>query len=403
MAKPQYNPKNFMRQTSNSLLQSYFHQRTLLTNLDFTSLDETEVDAIYAGWLELPPAPRAEIDEDFRAIDSLANERGILMILEESRMQGRDAGPEFEKLSDFPDKAFWSFLHLNECFEAALRFREADDLPSVYWRERNGISDITPRSDEAALAEMAYVLKIYFLQKEGRGHHCYVDYLQRGPRHYYFAYPEDHSRRLLEFEGDEDRPRLRLHRPTFEVIFVYDSDLGELSTFYKGRAREVRDLQALFARVILAINLPSPKRDTAVYELNPLKYRDFQFRYEPTSGITGVKVKQIKLAVIGGRRRCITLDVDHSGGHYDLYDSMVDFLNTGVPASKDNRIPLAMVDVKKVGITANFLPSGRRKHPSKTFYVGYPNSCNLKREGQDLALRQMLIDSGIEPKAPGKR
>jgi hypothetical protein len=80
---------------------------------------------------------------------------------------------------------------------------------------------------------------------------------------------------------------------------------------------------------------------------------------------------------------------------------MDETLDTGTPHSQGNRIPLSLADVKRAAITAYFVPSGRRRRPSKTFYVGYPNYCNLKHEGQDLILRKMLIDSGIEPKSPG--
>ena len=43
-------------------------------------------------------------------------------------------------------------------------------------------------------------------------------------------------------------------------------------------------------------------------------------------------------------------------------------------------------------------PDARPK--SVTVSITYPNSCTLKYDDVDLRLRQMLVDSGIEPREP---
>ena len=68
LAKLQYNPKNFLRYTSNQLVQDYFHSQALLTQLNMASLDETDVDPIYDAWCQLPAAERSRTDEDMQAI-----------------------------------------------------------------------------------------------------------------------------------------------------------------------------------------------------------------------------------------------------------------------------------------------------------------------------------------------
>ena len=118
------------------MLQDYRHGQGILTQLELASLDETDVDPIYEAWCDLPAAERSVADEDFQIIHSLADESGIMMILEESKAQGQDARSDLDELSDFHDKAIWSFLNLRECFETALRFREADDLSAPSFRQR---------------------------------------------------------------------------------------------------------------------------------------------------------------------------------------------------------------------------------------------------------------------------
>jgi hypothetical protein len=43
------------------------------------------------------------------------------------------------------------------------------------------------------------------------------------------------------------------------------------------------------------------------------------------------------------------------------------------------------------------------KPKSETVRITYPNSCTLKYDDVDLRLRQMLVDSGIEPRVSSER
>lgn len=398
MTKHQYQPKNFLMHTPNALVGRYFHERGLLASVDMASLDETNVEPIYEAWMELPPETRAKVEEDFRLVDTVADEPGIVAILEEARYHGEELGDVFADMDSLHSKAMWTFLERWRCLDVAARFRDADELPRNYWKDRNGIPMVPPRDDGAACEGLASLIMRYFRQKEGRGHACSVEVFRRGAKYYYFAYPEDHARSGLEYQGNENRLTRRVHRPVFDVVFVYDPENGTLSTYYQGDRTVVRELQELFAREILVINLPGQMKDDQVYELNPLKYRDFQFRHDPASGITDVRVKQLKFAVIGRGTRRITLDEDLSRGTmYDLLDGLLD---TGTAGSPRDSIPLAMLNVVRVGIQARFVPGVRRRRPQKTFHIGYPNSCSLGHEGRDAALRKMLIDSGLQPRPP---
>jgi hypothetical protein len=66
---------------------------------------------------------------------------------------------------------------------------------------------------------------------------------------YFFAYPEDYARTSSEWnQGALER---RSHKPAFEVIAVYSQGQGTLDIFFHGTIKTVRDLQVIFARVIL--------------------------------------------------------------------------------------------------------------------------------------------------------
>lgn len=401
MAKHQYSPKNFFRQAPNVLLDRYFHERALLTELDIASLPETDVERPYRAWLALPASDRARTEEDFRLIDSLADEQGVVAILEEALFHEEDLETVFAKMGGFHDKALWTFLERPRYLQIAARFRESDQLPRRCWRDRDGMPGIKPRDDDAACKDLANVVRPYFREKEGRGHSCHVDVFRRGPTYYYFCYPEDHSRTVMEFEGQNQLQR-RVHRPVFEVVFVYDPENGMLSVYFEGRASVARDLLMLFARQILVTNLPNPRRDQRVYELNPLKDRGFAFQYTPASGILDVRVRQLRLTLVGGASKSITLEADPSDNRMAVYDLLDEVLNTADPSSTRNRIPLSMVNITRVGLRACFSVDGTHERSVRNFTVSFPNSCSLKHEGKDLVLRKMLIDSGIEPHVPGQ-
>ncbi len=398
MSKQQYSLKNFFRLAPKALLDRYFHERWLLTDLDIKSLDENNLESIYQAWLQLSEPDRLKTEDDFRLIDSVADDQGIVAILEEARFHGEDLEPTFARMDGFYYKAFWTFLEHPGYVDIAARFCEADELPKTYWRDRDGLLELSPRDDEAACDELANVLKLYFRQKQGRGYACTVDVYRRGSKYYYFAYPEDFSRTIMEYQGEESRLLRSAHRPAFQVVFVFDPKTGVLSTFYEGKADMVTDLQELFARVILAVNLPSPVRDERTYELDAFKNPGFRFVYSPSSGIMTVYVKQLKLAIIGAGSQRITIEANPKSNQDAVYDLVDDIFNTGRPDSLVNSIPLSMVNVTRVGLRATFVPNGKRGQQTKTFYISLPNSCSLGHDGRDAVLRQMLIDSNIEPR-----
>jgi hypothetical protein len=237
----------------------------------------------------------------------------------------------------------------------------------------------------------------YFRQKEGRGYACVVEVYQRGPRFYFFAYPEDYGTTDIEFDGGQLQRRPR--RPAFEVVFVYSPDDGALDTFYRGPRKTVGELQEVFSRVVLLTELAQSSKDERVYELNRFKRPGVFFVYDPASGIEDVRVKLLRLSILGGGARRVVVEADPVGNREAVYDLLDEVMDTGrgQSANDDPRIPLTLVNVTQVCIQVLLSRDGRRGRPTKSFYLSYPNGCTLKHEGKDAVLRQMLIDSGIEP------
>jgi len=390
-----YSTPAFFRQVPNALLGRYFGSKGLLSGLDFTAMKETKQEELLAEWRNLSDDQRAALEAEFREIFELSDEKGTRAILDEAQWhlgEGTPAQDEFAqklaKLGSHAERALVAFLDHAEYWKGATRFHHADMLP--YWRKRKNLPRQPAAVDEASLRELADLIQRYFHLAEGRGSHCVVEPFRRGDRDYYFAYPEDYAQESIEWhEGEFAR---RPHTPAFEVIFVYSQSEGSLDLNFRGARKAVEPLQGMFVSAILKTpKLPPDPKDTRVYDLNPLRWRNFDFTYDPGSGIQDVVVKKLRLSSKAKRGDRITLEADTHRNRlaiYDLLDSLSDSL------------PLHLYNVTQVELAAPVITDAKSRPKRYSIRLTHPNSCSLKYDEIGLKLRGMLSASGIEPQEP---
>jgi hypothetical protein len=82
-----------------------------------------------------------------------------------------------------------------------------------------------------------------------------------------------------------------------------------------------------------------------------------------------------------------------------IYDELGRLFSTEKDQQQTDRFPLALAQVQRVELRAYFMRGPGRRRPTRTFYLSYPNGCNLDHEGRDAILREILISSGIEPRS----
>jgi hypothetical protein len=379
----------------NALLARYFEAHDVLAELDFAAMKETRIDELFAAWLELPESQRNGMDADFREIHALSCEKGWCAIRDEAQWQFREEQNAFtafvEKLGDLDghfERAMAAFLEFPQFWKGATLFCHADTLP--YWRKRKGLPHQPASVHEDGRQALADGIRNYFHRTEGRGKNCKVEAFRRGELDYFFAYPEDYSHRSLEWVEGEFAPRP--HNPAFEVIYVYSQKDGTLDLNCREANKAVEPLQAMFATAILKLSeLPPDPSDDRVYDLNPLRERSFQFVYGPASGIQSVAVKKLRLSskVVKGNR--ITLEADAAARREAIYDLLDEV---------GNSVRLRTYNVTQVELAALVAMKADEKPKSVAVRITHPNSCSLKYDDVDLKLRQMLVDSGIEPREP---
>ena len=308
-----YSSKDFFRQVPNALLARYFHGRGLMPELDFAAMPEGKPEPLFEAWAALPDAQRNAAEADFREIWGMSDRKGFQAIVDEARWQLEDqpdAAYSFidllSTLDDFQARAMVAFLDHPECWKGATRFHYADSLT---WRKRKNLPRVPAAADKASVARLAELIKHYFRLTDGRGRNCVVEAYRRGDRDYFFAFPEDHAQRSIEWVDGEFNPRP--HNPAFEIVFVYHQAEGTLDLNFRGGRSAITALQGMFAQAILKLDeLPPDPKDERVYDLAPLSQPGFQFTHTVGSGVGTVVVKKLRLS---SRVRSFGRQ-DHRGG-----------------------------------------------------------------------------------------
>jgi len=355
----EYQPRRFFRNAPNLMLRRYFDDRNALSEVG--ALAETHVEPIYEAWLKLSDDARKEMEQDFQDIDELATEGGSRAILDEARWHGEDLADQFATLTGFHE------------------------------RKRKNVPRKPASVDALSIRQLEQNLSNYFHRMQGRGENCKVDCYKRNDLDYFFAYPEDYAQASVEWVGNEFKRRP--HHPAFEIIFVYSQNDGTLDIYLTGDRKPVPDLQAIFADTILKAELGPDEKDERVYDLNPVRSRQFQFVYDPESGIADVVVKKLRLTVYGKKER-ILLEAAPTCNKHAVFD-LLDKVAKG--------IPLTQMAVTQLGIKVTFAHNPTsRKASTRSFDINWPNSCSLKHDGRDLIICKLLADSGIEPREPAK-
>ena len=369
-----YTPKTFLRQTSNDLLQACFGRVGALEELPWADLPNHEIDVVYDTWQDLPEPQRLEIERIFEEAEALANESGIRAIIDEGTFHGLDLAADLESLESFRDKAMYVALNHPRVFQVAGTINHAHSLSRRYWKHRGNMPLRQPDVSQTALDEFRDAISAYFRQNEGRGHRCTVDaYLRVDRYHYFFAYPDNYADTYLGHDEQGQFIR-RPQRPAFEIVFLFDPIDGTLDVYAQGGKVVQESLQTIFCRTLLKQELPPESPVGHPYELNGLKSRDFlqtTLDTDPSDGIEEIQIRKVRLSVLGGTKRRITLEANPDGGPSAIYDMLDECLNR-------HNLPDALFNITLAQFHFRFVHTGQGRQQTLTFEVSHPNTSNLK-------------------------
>lgn len=293
-----YSPKQFIRQVPNAQLRAFFEHRDELTDFGWDILGELDADPVFEAWQALPEASRNDVERWFRAIAELATPEGVQTLIEEGQFHQLDLTVPFSELKGQHEKAFWVYLNHQKVFVSAGRLNRADHLNGRYWRRRN-LPSIKPDITHPTRELMAAAISKFYRDTQGRGEHCSVEvYLRRENLHYFFAYPADYADTVIIY-NDEGSLARQLQKAAFEVIFAYNEVSGTLDVFVQGDKKIRRAMEEIFATLVLNTELPQEDPSANPFELSGLRSREFDFPTDPGDSIQGVRVKSLRLSIVG--------------------------------------------------------------------------------------------------------
>lgn len=386
-----YSPYDFFMHVPSDLLRRYFDTHKVLAGVEFSNGDSKTIDALYHAWLELDDVTRVKLEAQFQEIHDLSTEKGVRALVDAAEFE-EDLLKTFEteNLLSFEARVFWAFLERNQYWAGALSFNHADSL-LTFWKKRSELGNPIVKTDKNTIGEFEKTLVTYFQGKHGMGKHCKVVHLKRVSEgrqlEYFFAYPEDHARSSAEYDNTSTMSN-HTRRKAFEVIFLYCPTEDALDVWCTRGAVMAKELMKIFASVVLGVELKNQKKDKVEFELTPFKSSDVALIFEPQSGVESIYVNKLRLTVMGSKDR-IVLESDPSQDPQAVY-KLFEKIKTSVSGH--------LMNVTQVGFTATFAPPQTGKQQTRKFSVSYPDSCSLKHTGNDAILRQVLIDSGIQPK-----
>lgn len=398
MARP-YERKTFLTQAPNELIRQYLATKELGQNIPWQHLREKATDPIERAIESAPDRTQDGIDGDFRKINDLADEGGVLVLIAEGKDHHHDGGLNLAPLAtSAPSRmyfAFQIFLAHPEVFRAAHDLHSADSVSQTRWRKRADLPECKADTTKAGAARFGKRLSRYYMLRDGRGEHCHVDHWKRDRKLYWFAHPEDYGQAPLGYdEQHELTPQPQ--RPVFDLILQYCPAEGWLYLLAPGDKQTRQDLERLFGEEILRAKLPPQDTEPVTYELDAMMDRHFPFPTEVDDSVETVRVKRLRLRVIGTGRRTITLEADSLTDPKAVYGMLEDLL-----ANSD--LGAEALQLTGVGLQLVFRRNERGRQRKLTFDVGHPNACSL-HDGDPLheIAQKLLRRWGIDVSARAK-
>lgn len=384
----QFSYLQFLRRTPSEFLEKYFDSKNLELGIDFKKLCKHQETIIFEAIKALTEEQQTLVETDFQNINAMACEGGIAALVDES-----DYRKDFEfiesisAIDGFHAKVLWAFLEKNDYWRAATMFLHADNVCASYWKKRDDLPQSVPQVGKQHIAEFEQAISDFFYRKEGRGRNCKVEVYRRHNKEYFFAYPEDFGQ--SEVEWVSNNLKTRAHHPAFEIIFVYCQDGNFLDIYAPKNNKAVSELQKIFAQTILKlIDFSDTVPDKPVYNLDPMLDSNFEFTIEPNSGITNVVINKLRLTLKYGLKQRVTIEADTNKNPKDIYDLL----------RKINPPPYYLTQVR---IKVSFEPQEGKRAKIRTFSISHPSYCSLNHDGNDIIIRNMLANSGIEPRKNG--
>ena len=265
-------------------------------------------------------------------------------------------------------------------FHKALEYHKIEHLS--LWRKRDGLPQIIPEWNPEVKKALETGLKTWLTKKQGRGHACTV--LMQNYRegiYHFIAYPDDYVRNYTHHD-ESGQLVTRKTRPTFEIVYVYNSREGTLELHAKGGDKTKVALEDIFLQSVFG---QVPEFTEQIFDLSVFKQDGFTLTPDPRDNIV-IQLKEIILNWADKQEMTLKPKKQHN---------TLDWVRRTVV---EKELPWHEANVDCVKIQILILPTEYRRRGSMTFEIAAPNKSTLRNHDAariELA-RKYLKQWGVE-------
>lgn len=380
----QYSPKQFFRNVSNDYLIKYFSVKGIDFPLDLKGVSEHSVDIMFDSFLKLEDKVQLQVEYDFQCVHALSSDGGILALTDEAKEHSDyDFVDCIGDIEGHHNRAMWAFINRPEYWNVASIYLQADKVSASSWRRLINLPKAKSRFTKSDIELFSGAIRDYYHNTQGRGRNCKVELYKRGNRYYFYAFPEDFAKRNSEWINNLLKDQS--HFLAFEIVFVYCPEQNSLDVYAKNNTKSIKKLQNLFAENILKRKISlNEHKHRLEYDLNIILDPGFKFIYSPESKILSVDILEATIAdrnKLGSKIKIIETNKDNKHAVRDQIEKLN--LTEGL--------------ITEVVFKVYFYPTNSKKTKPRRFKLSKPDKCNLGCIGNDLIIKQMLSDSGVEP------
>ena len=354
----------FFRMVPHSLLKRLFQTLEIDTQeIPWDFLKNRDCEHFLKFFQELPPEKQDELEGVCCDVFELACDTGLNALCQTADDQHESGWFSLspEKTTPYA-KSLWSWLQYPVVFQKALEFHKVDHLS--LWRKRDSLPHKAPEWNHEIKKSLEAALQAYFTEKQGRGQVCTV-VMQNYRRdvYHFIAYPDDYVRNFTHHD-ESGRLITRKTRPTFEVVYVYDSKEGTLELHAKGGNKTKAALEDIFVKTLFG---QVPDFAEQIYDLSVFKEDGFVLTPDPRDNIV-IQLKEITLEWASIRK--VTVKAEK-------HENTLDWVRETI---SEYALPWKPAQVTRVKIQIFILPDEYRRRGSITFEIAAPNKCTLRNQ-----------------------
>lgn len=331
-------------------------------------LSERDVEPMLTFHNDLPSSKRDEMDVDLQTVRSFASEAGMRAFMDAAELHEVD--DLMQRIPDDLDlngRAMWVRVNEPEIFKSSLLFLRLDE--AQWWRCRNDVpAGVRIGHDVKEKLETEIT---NLLLEDGRGQNTTVGIVKRGDCTYFDCNPDDYVR--SENTHDENGKLMTIPlRPTTQVIFKYDSEVGQFQTSTKIKQPRKSQLEQIFSKIALGWDL-GPYSDEPAFDLDHLKQPSFILETDPSDNIHA-RIESIGFVNTITNRK-LTAGVRRSDPEDSIHRAIEEEL--GRHPSSLHQLQVTFAEIKFQ------FPASRYHRAGRTTIRITPRSCNLNRLTSD--------------------